>query len=30
MVRTTSLRHYKKLRSLNVNVQLVTKADLKC
>ncbi len=28
MVRTTSLQHYKELKSKGVNVQLVTKTDL--
>jgi len=29
MVLTTSLKHYKELKSKGVNVQLVTKQDLK-
>ena len=29
MVRTTSLQHYKELKYKGVNVQLVTKTDLK-
>jgi len=29
MIKTTSLTHYKSLKSKGVNVQLVTKEDLK-
>jgi hypothetical protein len=29
MIKTTSLTHYKSLKSKGVNVQLVTKQDLK-
>jgi hypothetical protein len=29
MVRTTSLQHYKELKAKGINVQLVTKTDLK-
>lgn len=28
-MKTTSLKHYKKLKSLGINVELVTKQDLK-
>jgi hypothetical protein len=28
MIQTTSLKHYKELKSKGVNVQLVTKSDL--
>ena len=29
MIKTTSLSHYKKLKSKGINCQLVTKAELK-
>jgi hypothetical protein len=29
MIKTTSLKHYKKLKSLGINCELITKLDLK-